>query len=519
MLTGGNQLPSKVVTTFAADGLTWTDASLWQQFNAAHEASPDALALVEADGRCWSRAELHLAATEIAQELQRSGVRAHDRIMLEGTKTAPTIAAALAISCVGAVICPFTPDLGTAERQVLEERLGHIALISGSEAQAQPIPGVRDLRLSLRRQRELRPLDDADTAAALIGFTSGTTGVPKGVMHSSAAMNYTVLACERIASLEANDSIICVVPLGSAPGFTFTVHFSLALGHPLVIVDPWDARRALQMMEQYSCRWGICVPTHLVAMVECAKTGHWTSRSPLRALAVGGSSMTAELIADAEHLLGIRALRMFGMSECMGHASTLPTDSLERRQRSDGTPFPGTRDEAFDPELKMLARGARGQAGVKGPSLFLKYCEGLGGDEYRLTEDGYYLTGDEIICGADNYLKVVGRLKDQIIRGGYNIDPAEVEAALQRHPAIETAIVVAVPHARLGEQACAICRFRDGYQTMQLSDLTDHLAVIGLSKKKWPEHLVVVEEMIYTATGKLNKKLMQKSAIASLGLG
>ncbi|WP_243751216.1 class I adenylate-forming enzyme family protein [Paraburkholderia sp. BL10I2N1] len=507
------------MTTYAADGLTWTDASLWQQFDAGYEASPDTLALVEADGRCWSRAELHHTATAITQALQKSGIRAHDRIMLEGNKTAPTIAAALAISCVGAVVCPYTPDLGKAERQVLEERLGHIALISVSEAEAQPIPGAHGLRLSLRRRHEPRPLDEADTAAALIGFTSGTTGVPKGVMHSSAAMNYTVRACERVASLEANDSIIGVVPLGSAPGFTFTVHFSQALGHPLVIVDPWDALRALQMMEQYSCRWGICVPTHLVAMVECAKSGQWTSRSPLRALAVGGSSMTPDLLADAEQLLGIRALRMFGMSECMGHASTLPSDSLERRQHSDGTPFPGTRDEAFDPDLKMLPRGARGQAGVKGPSLFLKYCEGLGGQEYRLTEEGYFLTGDEIICGSDNYLKVVGRLKDQIIRGGYNIDPAEVEAALQRHPAIETAIVVSVPHARLGEQACAICRIRKGYPPLQLSGLTDHLAVIGLSKKKWPEHLVIVEEMIYTATGKLNKKLMQKAAISSLGLG
>lgn len=511
-------MPSKEVTTYTADGLTWADASLWQQFDASYKASPDALALVEADGRCWSRAELHLTATAVTQALQGNGVRAHDRIMLEGTKTAPTIAAALAISCVGAVVCPFTPDLGKAERQILEERLGHIALIGQSEVEALPIPGAHGLRLSLRQRREPRPLDEADIAAALIGFTSGTTGVPKGVMHSSAAMNYTVRACERVAGLEADDSIIGVVPLGSAPGFTFTVHFSLALGHPLIVVDPWDPLRALQMMEQYTCRWGICVPTHLVAMVECAKAGRWTSRSPLKALAVGGSSMTPELIADAEHLLGIRALRMFGMSECMGHASTLPGDSLERRQHSDGTPFPGTRDEAFDQDLKMLPRGARGQAGVKGPSLFLKYCEGLGGQDYRLTAEGYFLTGDEIICGSDNSLKVVGRLKDQIIRGGYNIDPAEVEAALQRHPAIEVAIVVAVPHARLGEQACAICRIRNGHPPPQLSGLTDHLAVLGLSKKKWPEHLVIVEEVIYTATGKLNKKLMQKAAIAHLGL-
>jgi acyl-CoA synthetase len=512
----GSALPNN---TYAIDGLSWTDASLWQQFVAGYNAEPDALAVVEADGRCWTRAELHRLAVAISETLQEKGVGAHDRVLLEGRKNAQTMAAALAISSVKAVICPFTPDLGRAERQILDERLGHIALIGTAEEGSEPIRGTKDLRISLRQRPEQQTLDDPERAVALIGFTSGTTGVPKGVMHSSAAMNYAVRACEHIAGLAPNDSIVGMVPLGSAPGFTFSVHFSLVLGHPLVIIDPWDPLQALTMMDKYSCRWGMCVPTHLVAMLECARNGTWTARSPLKALAVGGSSMTPELIADAESLLGIPALRMFGMSECMGHASAYPNDSLERRQHSDGKSFPGTQDEAFDEEMKMLPRGVRGQAGVKGPSLFLGYFKGLGGGSSALTPDGFYLTGDEIICGADGYLKVVGRLKDQIIRGGYNIDPAEVEAALARHPAIAQVSVVGVPHPRLGEQACAICCIRDGHPPLQLSDLTEHLQSIGLSKKKWPEHMLVIDNMIYTSTGKMNKKVMQRKVMEKLGLG
>lgn len=511
--------PLRNVTTYETDGLTWTDASLWEQFAAVHDGAPDALAVVEADGRCWSRAEIHRTALAIRAALLEKGIGAHDRVMLEGRKNAQTMAAALAISAVGAVICPFNPDLGKAERQVLEERLGHLALIGTAAEGAQPIPAVPGLHLSLRPRPGTQTLDEADRAAALIGFTSGTTGVPKGVMHGSAAMNYAVRACAQIAGLAANDAIVGLVPLGSAPGFTFSVHFSLALGHPLVIIDPWDPRQALATMDKHACRWGICVPTHLVAMLECARTGEWTTPSPLKALAVGGSSMTPELIADAERLLGIRALRMFGMSECMGHASTRPGDTLERRQHSDGKPFPGTRDEAFDLEGHMLPRGVRGQAGVKGPSLFLGYCKSLGGQGAGLTADGYYLTGDEIVCDENGYVKVVGRLKDQIIRGGYNIDPAEVEAALLRHPAIAKVSIVAVPHAKLGEQACAICCIRHGHPALQLSDLTSHLESVGLSKKKWPEHLLIADDMVYTATGKMNKKVMQKDAVQKLGLG
>ena len=248
-------------------------------------------------------------------------------------------------------------------------------------------------------------------------------------------------------------------------------------------------------------------------MVEAARQGEWSGTLPLRAMAVGGSAMTEELIADAEALLGLKALRMFGMSECMGHASTWPGHSLERRQVFDGIPFPGTEEEAFDAELHALPRGSRGQAGVRGPSLFLGYAQGLGAGQERMSPGGFYLTGDEILRDEDGFVRVVGRIKDQIIRGGFNIDPAEVEAALLRHPAIAEVAVVAVPERKLGEQACAVCRLRPDAGAVDLPGLLDHMAAQGLSRKKWPEHLVLVETMQVTATGKLDKKAM--AAIAT----
>lgn len=509
-------MPNRTPTPFSAEGLTWTDETLWAQFSHLADAAPDALAVVGADGRRWSRAEMRAMAHAVRDALRAGGVRPHERVMLQGRKTAPVLAAALGISAADAIICPYTPDLGTAERGVIDERLHHIAVIGDAEGEA--IPGVPSLRLQLRARTPPAVPDERNARTALIGFTSGTTGVPKGVMHSPAAMNYTVRACEQIAGLAAGDAILGVVPLGSAPGFTFTVHFSLSRGHPLVIVDPWDPLETLKKIAAHEVRWGICVPTHLATMVELARQGQWSEPSPLKALGVGGSSMTPELIRDARELLGIPALRMFGMSECMGHASTRPDDPLERLCHSDGKPFPGTQDEAFDPERHMLARGERGQAGVRGPSLFLGYCRGLGDQEFQLTAEGFYLTGDEILCNADGYLRVVGRIKDQIIRGGYNIDPAEVEAALLRHPAINQVSVVSVPEPRLGEQACALCSVRAGYREPTLEDIKQHLGEIGLSKKKWPEHLLIINHFPYTTTGKVDKKRMVRIAIAELGL-
>ena len=126
------------------------------------------------------------------------------------------------------------------------------------------------------------------------------------------------------------------------------------------------------------------------------------------------------------------------------------------------------------------------------------------------------MTGDEIMCDADGYVKVVCRIKDQIIRGGYNIDPAEVEAAILRHPAILEVAVVAVPEARLGEQACAVCTIRAGHDAPDLPSLTQALDKIGLTKKKWPEHLLLVEKMRYTPTGKIDKKALAAMARETL---
>ena len=510
------QLPELMNKNFHAGALTWTDASLWDQFSQHLSASPHSLAIVSPDGQLWTREDMHKMACSVAEALRCAGVRAHDRVMLQGKKTAATLAAALGVSAVGAVICPYSPDLGDAERTVLDERLNYIACISDGAGDA--IPDMPTLKLSLRSRMQLEAPDERDAQTALIGFTSGTTGIPKGVMHTSAAMNYTVRACQQVARLAEYDAILGIVPLGSAPGFTFTAHFSLALGHPLIMIDPWDAAKTLKAIDAYQCRWGICVPTHLATLIEYARTKGWKNSSPLKALGVGGSAMTPELIQDARSLLGITALRMFGMSECMGHASVALDDDMERMMHSDGIAFPGTRDEAFDLENQMLPRGQRGQAGVLGPSSFLGYCYGLGEQEYRLTKEGFFLTGDEVIVSADGYLKVVGRIKDQIIRGGYTIDAAEVEAAVLRHPAIAIAVVVAVPEKRLGEQACAVCCIRQGSTPPTLDELRAHLTSIGLSKKKWPEYLLIRDELSYTATGKIDKKKIAKAAIVQLGL-
>lgn len=499
---GGNPLPDDL----AHSPFEWGTERLWPQFDRLAAQAPEALALADCHDKRWSRAQLRALALGIADQLREAGVGAGSRVLVAAHKTPETIATALAVSSLRGVFCPVSPKLGDGDLALLETLVGHRAKVSPAKDTVEVTSAAGPYSADPR---------DADTV--LIGFTSGSTGVPKGVMHGAGALNYATRACASIAGLQPDDAILGIVPLDSAPGFAFTAHFALSLGHPLVLVDPWVPAEALRRAERYNCGWAIAVPTHLFTMVEAARQQEWSGRLPLRAMAVGGSAMTAELIADADRLLGLKALRMFGMSECMGHASTRPGHALERRQLYDGIPFPGTEEEAFDANLNALPRGERGQAGVRGPSLFIGYAEGLGAGQERMTPDGYYLTGDEIIRDEDGFVRVVGRIKDQIIRGGFNIDPAEIEAALLRHPAIAEVAVVAVPERKLGEQACAVCRLRPGEGTIDLPLLLDHMASQGVSRKKWPEHLVLVDAMAIGTTGKLDKKAMAAIAVEEIG--
>ena len=503
--------------TFVAGPLSWTDARLWPQFEDLWRADAAALALIDAQGREWSRGDLYALALDTAARLAEHGVDANARVLVEGRKEVAVVAAMLAISLREAIICPYSGALTDTDRQALEERVGHVVRLSvvpGSMDER----GVSQIEFHAPMPGAVRSTDPRDAATVLIGFTSGTTGVPKGVMHGPAALNYAARGCATIAGLQPGEPILGVVPWDSAPGFTFTVHFSLAFGNPLAIVDPWSPARALELASRYRCAWAICVPTHLYAMVEAARTGQWSGQLHFRAVAVGGSAMTPELITDARNLLGIEALRMYGMSECMGHSSVRLEDSDEQRFHSDGRPFNGTLDVPFDGVCNALGAGERGQAGVRGPSLFLGYALGMGDGTAQFTPDGYLLTGDEIIVQPDGYMKVVGRIKDQIIRGGFNIDPAEVEAAILRHPGVAEAVVVSVPHPSLVEQCCAVVRMLPGVSPIAFVDLLSHLESSGLSKKKWPEHLVVADSLDHNANGKPDKKAIAANARAALGL-
>jgi acyl-CoA synthetase (AMP-forming)/AMP-acid ligase II len=494
------------------EGVTWRLEGLWLQFSEWLEKDPDAVAVFSGEIPI-SRLEVSRRACMLADQLSMGGIGAGHRVLFDSHTSLDTVLIGLALSKLDAVICPISHKMGNHEREIIIKHLGPSAYLSRKkEKEAEEIIGTEEkMYVYWLSSPILEPSsDNLEEKTVLIGFTSGTTGVPKAVPHTGSALNYASKVCADIAHLEPDDPIISISPITSAAGWTFFVHMALSMGFPLILMGEWDPKRTLELIDLHQCAWGMCVPTHLLLMMEVVRSGNWNRPlTSMKALAVGGSPNSEEMVINAKKLLGINVLRMYGMSECLGHASMHLSDSQERRNLYDGVPFPGTYLEAYDNQGKVLPRGQVGQAGVRGPSLFKGYLPGLGGEQNVLTPDQSFLTGDLIFRDEEGYVKVVGRIKDQIIRGGYKIDASEVETALAKHPEVVEVSVVSKPDELMGERICAVISLRS-VQTLTLNELCLHLQELGISKAKWPEFLVTVPSLPKTDFGKIDKNQVRE---------
>lgn len=340
------------------------------------------------------------------------------------------------------------------------------------------------------------------SGGVLIGLTSGSTGRPKGVVQSEEALRYAGARTIEINGLTRGDAVAAIVPLSSTAAYCFGVYLSLLLGGPLVLAGKWDRAVALRRMADAEVRWTMCVPTMALQMgAEAAGSGILAG---VRAITVGGGPMDRGALARAEQSLGTKILRVFGMSECLGHTSPSPDDPEETRLGRDGRPFPGTDLRALARDGSEAGPGVPGAAQVRGPSLFLGYARDGRVEPPALTADGYFPTGDLLMTHEDGTISIMGREKDVIIRGGRNIDITEIERAVASYPRVARACVAAVPDELLGERVALLVVTEDG-GGIDLAEVTGHLESVGLSKGKWPEFVYDIEELPQTKVGKLDR--------------
>ena len=350
-----------------------------------------------------------------------------------------------------------------------------------------------------------------------LGFTSGTTGNLKGVVFDSnvlAAVNRGFI--ERY-SLDADDRIFACSPLGHAVGFTHALRMTLAIEGSLVLLEHWDADRALPAIHRERCTFMAAATPFLMDMVYHPELARYERLPSLRLFLCGGASVPEKLMHDARrNLPHTFASPLWGMTEC-GGVTTCPFDApAEKLFATDGLPCTSMELKVVDDGWRAVAtRGRRrahgpradGRAGVHRTARALP-------SEYFLA-DGFFRTGDQARMDEDGYIKITGRIKDLVIRGGVNISPVEIENVLFSHPKVANAAVVGMPDPRLGERACAFVVLARG-DSLALEEVQRWMARAGVAKPKWPERVETLDALPMTASGKIQKFRLRERIAARL---
>lgn len=480
---------------------------LAEEYAERARTSPDDIAVIDEFGE-HTVGQVFSAARELACSLERT-LGGSPTVLVQADNTWRTVATALAVGLRGGMVAVFSDHAVAAEFALAMADIQPDAVVAAAAVLEQW--GVSRTAFPERTET----LDGwalttaggtvSDVArwagGVAVAMTSGSTGRPKCVVQSEESLRYACRSTIEAIGLKPGEAVGAFVPLSSVAAICFGMYLPTMLGGPMVSIPSWKPDRALDAMAEHRVRWTMLVPT--MALQLSVRPGAEGKLACLTAMTVGGGPMDAGSLRRAETVLGTKIIRVFGMSECLGHTTTRPDEDPETRLACDGRPFPGTEVRAVSEDGRPLPLGEVGAAQVRGPSLFVGYARGGRPQPPELTTDGFLPTGDLVRVNVDGTISVQGRQKQIIIRGGRNIDINEVEAAVARIPSVAQVCVVPVPDELLGERPAAlVVSTEPGLNT---DDVTKFLDSEGFPKSKWPEFVFVVEDLPQNRVGKLSR--------------
>ncbi|HVR51340.1 MAG TPA: cyclohexanecarboxylate-CoA ligase, partial [Pseudorhodoferax sp.] len=332
-------------------------------------------------------------------------------------------------------------------------------------------------------------------------YTSGTTGEPKGVMHSANTLLANIRPYAERLGLSSADRVFMASPMAHQTGFMYGLVMPILLQCPAVLLDIWDPQQAVQAIRTEGATFTMASTPFLTDLTRQVRESGLAVPS-LRTFLCAGAPIPGPLVQQARETLGTKIVSAWGMTENGAVTLIRLDDPDERAYTTDGCPLPGVELKVVDFDGNALPRGASGKLLVRAASNFGGY---LKRPQWNGTDDqGWFDTGDLARMDADGYIRISGRSKDVIIRGGENIPVFEVESLLYKHPAVQQVAVVAYPDERLGERACAVVVPRPG-QSIDLPEIARFLKAEKVAVQYTPERLLVLEAMPATPSGKIQK--------------
>jgi len=508
----------------------WRNESLETYLDRWATARPDKAAVVDRHGR-YSWAALARAVERVAHGLRAHGLEAGGVVSCQLPNWNEFVLVFLAASRLGAVVNPIPPTyraselrfmLGLLESQTLIvpstfrgfdylpmtaqirkelPRLERVFVARGeAPAGTEPFSALTDTAWEAKAGRGSLPGSDPDTVHEVV-FTSGTTGEPKGVMHTpntTLSTIYTLI--ERLAFTD-RDVLLMASTLGHQTGYLYGYCLNLLLGATAVWMDIWNVADAARLIEAERVTFTMGA-TPFLRDLTYAETPR--DLGSLRVFISAGAPIPRQLVKDARARLKCAVSAGWGMTENGLVTCNGLDDPEEKVFTTDGVPLSGMELRVVDEDGHEVARNDEGDLLVRGPAQFAGYFKRPEFTADGHTIDGWFKTGDRATLDGDGYLSITGRTKDVIIRGGENIPVVEVENLLYTHPKIAGVAIVAMADPRLVERACAVVIPHDG-QSLTLPEVTAFLEGHQLARHKFPERLEIVTEFPMTPSGKIQK--------------
>ncbi len=519
----------------------WGDASLADYWQQTARAMPDKIAVVDNHGASYTYSALDHAASCLANWMLAKGIESGDRIAFQLPGWCEFTVIYLACLKIGAVSVPLLPSWREAELVwVLNKCQAKMFFAPTLFKQTRPVDLILPLQNQLPQLQQIvgvdklapatsslslsqiiadnTPLTTAITVhgdeLAAVLFTSGTEGLPKGVMLT----HNNILASERAYCARLNltwqDVFMMPAPLGHATGFLHGVTAPFLIGSRSVLLDIFTPDACLALLEQQRCTCMLGATPFVYDLLNLLEKQP-ADLSALRFFLCGGTTIPKKVARECQQR-GIKLLSVYGSTESSPHAVVNLDDPLSRFMHTDGYAAAGVEIKVVDDARKTLPPGCEGEEASRGPNVFMGYFDEPELTARALDEEGWYYSGD--LCRMDEagYIKITGRKKDIIVRGGENISSREVEDILLQHPKIHDACVVAMPDERLGERSCAYVVLKAPHHSLSLEEVVAFFSRKRVAKYKYPEHIVVIEKLPRTASGKIQKFLLRKDIMRRL---
>lgn len=519
----------------------WGDASLADYWQQTARAMPDKIAVVDNHGASYTYSALDHAASCLANWMLAKGIESGDRIAFQLPGWCEFTVIYLACLKIGAVSVPLLPSWREAELVwVLNKCQAKMFFAPTLFKQTRPVDLILPLQNQLPQLQQLVGVDKLTPATSALSlsqiiadntplttaitvhgdelaavlFTSGTEGLPKGVMLT----HNNILASERAYCARLNltwqDVFMMPAPLGHATGFLHGVTAPFLIGARSVLLDIFTPDACLALLEQQRCTCMLGATPFVYDLLNLLEKQP-ADLSALRFFLCGGTTIPKKVARECQQR-GIKLLSVYGSTESSPHAVVNLDDPLSRFMHTDGYAAAGVEIKVVDDARKTLPPGCEGEEASRGPNVFMGYFDEPELTARALDEEGWYYSGDLCCMDEAGYIKITGRKKDIIVRGGENISSREVEDILLQHPKIHDACVVAMPDERLGERSCAYVVLKAPHHSLSLEEVVAFFSRKRVAKYKYPEHIVVIEKLPRTASGKIQKFLLRKDIMRRL---